>query len=124
MTLPETDADVLLLHNPRCSKSRATAALLEERGIAYTERRYLEDPLSEDELAELERRLDRPLGEWIRRKERAFAELGLDAASDEGALRSAVAREPILMERPIVVRGRRARIGRPPGDVLDLFDED
>jgi len=121
MTLPASDDEVLLLHNPRCSKSRATAALLLERGIAYTERRYLEDPLDASELKELRARLDRPVREWLRRGEPAARALAPD--SDEDALLAAMAREPALMERPIVVRGLRARVGRPPTDVLALFED-
>jgi arsenate reductase len=57
MSLPGAADEVLLLHDPRCSKSRATLALLEQRGIRFTERRYLEDPLTRAELAQLEQRL-------------------------------------------------------------------
>ena len=123
MPLPNSEDEVLLLHNPRCSKSRATLALLEEKGVAFTERRYLEEPLTPAELKEIGRRLERPVREWIRRGESAFKEAGLDADADEGVLLEAVAREPVLLERPIVVRGDRARIGRPPASVLELFDD-
>lgn len=121
MALPENDEQLLLLHNPRCSKSRQAKALLEERGVTFEERRYLDDPLDEGELAELERRLGRPLRDWVRRKEAAFAEAGLDATSDGASLRQAVAEAPILMERPILVRGARAVVGRPPGGLLELL---
>ena len=124
MRFPTSDDEVLLLHNPRCSKSRATAALLEERGIAFVERRYLDQPLSAAELAELARRLERPVREWIRRGEHAFRAAGLDLGADEGVLLAAIAGEPVLMERPIVVRGDRARVGRPPTEVLALFDDE
>jgi arsenate reductase len=113
---------LVLLHNPRCSKSRQTKALLEERGVDFTERRYLDEPLSPDELRELAARLGKPPGEWVRRKESAFAEAGLDADSDDDALLDAIARHPILMERPILVGPDAARIGRPPEDVLALVD--
>lgn len=123
MPLSDSDSEVILLHNPRCSKSRATAGLLAEAGIVFTERRYLEEPLTVTELQELRRRLDRPVREWIRTGEGAFAAAGLEAGSDEAQLLEAMAREPILMERPIVVRGDRARVGRPPTEVLELFEE-
>jgi arsenate reductase len=119
--LPAGADDVLLRHNPRCSKSRAVKALLEEREIEFTERRYIEDPLTEDELAELEHRLGTPPGAWIRRGEAAYAEAGLSAGASQAELRSAIAVAPILLERPIVVRGARARLGRPPERVLELF---
>jgi len=123
MTLPSSDEEVLLLHNPSCSKSRATAALLAEKGIAFTERRYLEEPLSTLELKDLGQRLERPVREWIRQGEKAFAGAGLDVGADEGVLLDALADEPILMERPIVIRGKHARVGRPPTAVLELFEE-
>ncbi len=123
MTLPTSDDQVLLLHNPRCSKSRATAQLLEQRSVAFTERRYLDEPLTRAELVELGRRLDRPVREWIRSGERAFAEAGLDAGADDQRLLDALAASPALLQRPIVVRGDRARVGRPPGAVLELFDD-
>jgi len=120
MSLPGSD-EILLLHNPRCSKSRAVRALLEEKGVSFRERRYLEDPLRRDELEELVRRLGRPPGEWVRRGEAAFRQAGLAADSDAATLLDAMAKHPILMERPIVVRGPRAVVGRPPEAVLALL---
>ena len=112
---------LVLLHNPRCSKSRAAHALLEERGVAFEERRYLEEPLSRAELEELSRRLGRPPGEWVRRGEDAYTEAGLDASSEASALLDAMAAHPILMERPIAVHADRAVVGRPPESVLELL---
>jgi arsenate reductase len=119
MTLPADDS-VLLLHNPRCSKSRAAKALLEERGTAFTLRLYLDEPLSRAELEELARRLGRPAREWVRRGEAAFREAGL-ADADDAKLLEAIAAHPILLERPILVRGERAVVGRPPEDILQLL---
>ena len=76
MSLPESGGTLVLLHNPRCSKSRQTKSLLEERGVAFEERLYLEDPLSRAELDELGKRLGRPAREWTRTKESAFGEAG------------------------------------------------
>jgi arsenate reductase len=116
-----TDGDtLLLLHNPRCSKSRAARSLLEERGVAFRERRYLEQPLSREELDALRQRLGRPAREWIRSGEGAFREAGLGADATEAALLDAVVAHPILLERPIAVRGERAVVGRPPENVLAL----
>jgi arsenate reductase len=120
MTLTDGDT-LLLLHNPRCSKSRAARALLEERGVAFQERRYLDEPLSRDELDALRKRLDRPVHEWIRSGESIYREAGLSADTAEAILLDAVAVHPILMERPIAVRGARAVVGRPPESVLDLL---
>ena len=122
MALPKENEPLLLLHNPRCSKSRAARALLEERGVAFVERRYLEDSLSAAELAELQRRLGRPPREWVRRGEAAYREAGLDEAASDQAVLDAMAAHPSLIERPIAVRGRRAVVGRPPEAVLELID--
>ena len=119
--LPASDAELLLLHNPRCSKSRAARALLEERGVAFTERRYLEEPLAPAELRELAARLGRPAREWARTGEFAWREAGLSGDAEESAVLAAMAAHPILVERPILVRGRRAVVGRPPERVLELL---
>lgn len=116
--------DVVLLHNPRCSKSRALKVALEQRGVAFRERLYLEEPLSRDELDALRAKLGGDAGAMVRRKEAEYAEAGLDAGSDADALLDAIARIPKLMERPVLVRGDRAAIGRPsPIAALDILDE-
>ena len=120
MALPD-DETLVLIHNPRCSKSRAARGLLEERGVAFVERLYLEDRLSRDELTDLAARLARPLSEWTRTKEAAFREAGLTDGASDDAILDAMAEHPILVERPILVRGRRAVVGRPPEDVLSLL---
>ena len=119
--LPASDAELILLHNPRCSKSRAAKALLEERGARFELRLYLEAPLSRLELAELRRRLDRPAREWVRSGEPAYAASGLAADSDDRAVLDAIAKHPELLERPILVRGERAVVGRPPEQILALL---
>src|SRR5436190_8796802 len=108
---PMTD---LFLHNPRCSKSRSALALVREAGVELPVREYLRGPLSVDELRRIVRLLGvRPI-EIVRRGEAVFAELGLgDGTADEEVLR-AMAEHPILIERPIVVRGGWAVVGRPP----------
>ena len=121
MSLPESDDVLVLLHNPRCSKSRAAKGLLEERGADFVERRYLDEPLSREELAELARRLGRPAAEWARQGESAWAEAGLEASSSDDEILDAMASHPILVERPILVRGRRAVVGRPTESVLELL---
>jgi arsenate reductase len=120
VALPDGQS-LLLLHNPRCSKSRAAKSLLEERGARFALRLYLEDPLSRAELAELRRRLGRPAREWARRGEPAFSAAGLGPESDDEAVLGAIAEHPELLERPILVRGDRAVLGRPPENVLELL---
>jgi arsenate reductase len=113
--------EIVLIHNPRCSKSRAAKALLEERGVEFRVRAYLDEPLSRSELDELGKRLGQPATEWVRKKESAFKTADLDADSDDDEIKDAMVESPILIERPILVRGKRAVIGRPPEDILELL---
>lgn len=123
MTFPTSKDEILLLHNPDCTKSRATLGLLENRGVAFQTRLYLENPLKKDELVELGQRLGKSALEFTRSKQTEFADAGLDAASSEDEILAAVVAAPILLERPILIRGSRAAIGRPPEDVLPLLDD-
>jgi arsenate reductase (glutaredoxin) len=120
--LPRSEEEVLLLHNPQCSKSRATLALLEGRGVTFSTRLYLDEPLSRDELGDLGQRLGRSAIEFTRTGQAEFSEAGLTKSSGDEDLFAAMAARPILMERPVVVRGKRAVVGRPPEDVLALFE--
>ena len=123
MSLPEKDDQIVLLHNPRCSKSRAAKAMLEERSVDYVERLYLEDPLTLSELKDLGALLGRDAAAWMRTKEAAFSEAGLSGSSTDEELLAAVSKFPILMERPILMRGKRAAIGRPLEDIEALLDQ-
>ena len=123
MALPTTQDEILLLHNPNCSKSRATLALLEERDVAFQTRLYLDDPLGREELADLGELLGKSPLEFTRSKQSEYAEAGLDASSSGDEILVAMAAAPILMERPILVRGSRAAIGRPPENVLQLLGD-
>lgn len=111
----------LLLHNPRCSKSRQTKELLEARGTDFAVRLYLEEPLDAGELRALADRLGGSLHGCIRKKESAYAEAGLSETSSEEELARAMASSPILMERPVLIVADRAAIGRPPENVLELL---
>jgi len=113
---------VTIFHNPRCSKSRQALALLEARGIHPTIVEYLKAPPDRDTIAGVLRKLGMPARALLRLKEPEYAALGLgnpDVSDD--ALLDAMAAHPRLIERPIVVVGRRARIGRPPEAVLELL---
>lgn len=122
MALPKSDDQIVLLHNPRCSKSRATLALLEGHQLDFKIREYLADPLSALELADLRERLARPVSEWLRPKEDPFVASGVAKDAMDDVLIAVMVEHPICMERPIVIRGSRARVGRPPEDVLALLD--
>ena len=115
-------SEVTLYHNPRCSKSRQTLALLEERGIEPEIIKYLETPPDVATITGLLDRLGIAAIELIRRGEAPFAELGLAGREDDdAALIEAMVSHPVLIQRPIVVSGEQARIGRPPENVLDIL---
>ena len=108
-------------HNPRCSKSRLTLALLEEQGIEPVVRLYLEDAPSLAELELVVGQLGMSPWELLRRGEKIFKELALTKESDDDALLSAMSQHPILIERPVVIHGASAALGRPPENVLSLL---
>ena len=109
-------------HSPRCSKSRQTLALLEEHGISPAVRLYLDDAPATTEVAEVLSQLGIKPWELLRRGEKVFKELGLDKDTADEALIKAMSTNPILIERPIVIHGGGAALGRPPESVLGLFD--
>jgi arsenate reductase len=114
--------DYTMYHNPRCSKSRQTLALLEEKGIQPELRLYLESPPSAAELVEVLGKLSLSPRQLLRKGEAAYAEAGLDdQAVPDAEVIAAIVAQPILMERPIVVKGGRAVLGRPPENVLELI---
>ena len=112
---------VTIWHNPRCTKSRQTLALLQERGCAITERRYLEDAPSEDEIRAVLALLDLPVIGLMRVKEAEFKARDLTRDSDEATLIAAMAATPKLIERPVVLAGGKAALGRPPEAVLEIL---
>ncbi len=111
----------VLYHNPRCSKSRAALALLEERGVKHQILDYLETPPDRADLEALQKRLGRPASEWVRKGEAAYEEAGLSAGSSDAEILDAMTSHPILIERPILSVGERAVVGRPPERVLELL---
>jgi arsenate reductase len=113
---------VTIYHNPRCSKSRQTLALLEQRGITPVIVHYLDEPPDPAALKVLLSRLGLGPRELIRTREARYRELGLDAATlSDDELLQAMSANPILIERPIVVTGKGAVLGRPPENVLDIL---
>lgn len=111
---------LILYHNPKCSKSRAALALLEERGLAPQIRLYLEEPLSTAELTNLLQQLGKQPQELIRSGEDLYKELNLANASAEQLI-AAMATNPKLIERPVLSTGTQARIGRPPEQILEII---
>lgn len=114
---------ITIYHNPRCSKSRQTLALLEEKGITPTIVKYLDDTPSAEQIQTLLSQLGYTSArEMMRTKEALYKELELGGADiTEQQLIDAMAANPKLIERPIVVNGDRAAMGRPPEQVLDIL---
>jgi arsenate reductase len=115
-------ADITIYHNPRCSKSRQTLELLQENNISPEIILYLEQTPSKKELKAVLGKLGMTARDLVRTSEEAYKALGLsnpDLSDDQ--LLDAMINEPKLIQRPIVVAGSRAVIGRPPENVLDLF---
>lgn len=115
---------VTIYHNPACGTSRGVLALLRERGLDPRVVEYLETPPSRDEIRDLARRAGVPLRDLLREKGTPFDELALDdpALSDDQLL-DAIEAHPILLNRPIVVTERGAKLCRPSQTVLELLHE-
>ena len=115
-------AQYTIYHNPRCSKSRQTLALLEENNIQPSIVLYLETPPNQQTLMELLKKLGKTPRDILRKSEDAYKEKGLsDSSLSDAQLIQAMVDEPKLIERPIVVRGKQAVLGRPPENVLELI---
>lgn len=111
---------VTIYHNPRCSKSRQTLELLTERGIEPTIVEYLTDTPTTDELGRILSMLGMTPRDLMRSKEAAEAGLNDESLSDD-ALINGMTEHPAVIQRPIVVSGDKAAIGRPPESVLDIL---
>lgn len=114
-------SDLKIWHNPRCSKSRQTLALLQERGLTPRIIDYRETPPDASELRDTLKKLGRTAIEIIRTGDALFRELGLSKTDSQAQLISAMASNPMLIERPIVFSGTKAALGRPPEAVLDIL---
>lgn len=110
---------ITIYHNPKCSKSRATLALLQERGLEPQVIEYLQHPPSAEELKTILRMLGMKPRELLRPKEAREAGLDDPALSDDAVIAGMLA-HPITIERPIVIADDRARLGRPPEAVLEI----
>jgi arsenate reductase len=118
----EVNMDTIIWHNPRCSKSRQTLALLEARGIKPKVVKYLDAPPSRAELEFVLEKLGMEPGELMRRREKIYKELNLKEIDDSEILLNAMLQHPKLIERPVVIRGEKVAVGRPPESVLDILD--
>jgi arsenate reductase len=111
---------VTMYHNPRCNTSRKTLALLREKGVEPTIIEYLKTPYTTAQLKKILGQLKTPASRLVRKKEAAAAGIDPGALSEE-ALIAAMVKNPIIVERPIVVSGDKAALGRPPEAVLSVL---
>lgn len=114
-------SELTIYHNPRCSKSRQTLALIEERGAQPNVVEYLKTPPNAAELTRILELLQLQPKQLMRTKEDLYKELGLADVDDTDTLITAMVNNPKLIERPIVINGDKAVIGRPPENVLDIL---
>lgn len=113
---------VIIYHNPRCTKSRQTLQLLRDNGIEPEIVEYLDTPPDRKTLTAILSMLGIGPRELMRRNEAPWKDLGLgDPSISDGKLIDAMVKHPILIERPIVVAGKKAAIGRPPENVLEIL---
>ena len=114
--------DLTLYHNPRCSKSRGALELLEARGLTPTVVRYLDTPLDPAQLRTLLGQLNISARQLLRTGEDEYKSLNLaDSGLSDEHLIAAMAAHPKLIERPILVAGDKAAIGRPPEKILEIL---
>lgn len=109
-----------IYHNPRCTKSRLSVALLDENGIDFEIIEYLKTPPTVSDLKIIAKALKLSPEKFIRSKENIFKELDLSHASETELLK-AMSENPVLIERPIIIKGSKAVIGRPPENINELL---
>ncbi len=113
---------VTIWHNPRCGKSRAGLALLEEKGVDVEIVKYLDNPPTKEDIKELLAKLGISARELMRTKEKIYKELGLKDIDDEEKLIEIMAQNPKLIERPVVIKADKAVIGRPIENIEKILN--
>jgi arsenate reductase len=114
--------NIKIWHNPKCSKSRNAAVLLEEKGVDAEVVKYLDTPPNKEEIREVLKMLGMGARELMRTKEDIYKELDLKNENDEEKLIEAMVENPKLIERPIVIKDGKAAIGRPIENIIELLD--
>ena len=113
---------VTIYHNPRCSKSRQTLQILQDKGIEPTVIEYLKTPPDATELSRILKLLGMEPRDLMRKKESEYKDAGLDDPSlSRDELIAAMIKHPKLIERPIVLAKEKAALGRPPANVLEIL---
>jgi len=116
-----SESEIVIYHNPRCGKSRSALDLLRERGVEPRVIEYLKTPPTREELRSVVEKLGVPAEQLVRKGEDLFKTQFAGKQLSEAQWLDAMAAHPILIERPVIVRGTRAVIGRPPEKALDLL---
>lgn len=112
---------MIIYHNPHCSKSRETLQIIQDKGMDVEVIEYLKHPLSENELKTILKKLGMKAEDIVRKSETLYKENYKDKKISEEQWLKILAENPVLIERPIVVKGNKAVLGRPPENVLRLF---
>jgi arsenate reductase len=116
-------SSIKIWHNPRCSKSREAVAISEDIGVQAEIYKYLEEQPDEEILKEILAMLGfSSAREWMRTKEEIYKELNLQAQEDEAKLIEAMAANPKLIERPVIIKGDKAIIGRPTSIIAEFIN--
>jgi arsenate reductase len=108
-------------HNPRCSKSRASMEIVESSKQEFSVKKYLDETPKYDEIKDILKKLDISARELMRTKEDIYVELGVKNITDEDKLIEIMSQHPVLIERPIIIKGDRAVIGRPMENTIELL---
>lgn len=113
--------DIEIWHNPKCSKSRAAMELLENKNINANVVKYLEDSPSKEQLQDVLKKLNMKASQLLRTSEEIYKELKLSQIDDENQLIEVMVKNPILIERPIIIKGDKAVIARPIENLSELL---
>ncbi len=113
--------DLIIWHNPRCSKSREALKLIQNSGVEPHIYKYLDEKPTKQQIKEVLKLLGAKPRDIMRTKESIYKELGLKDVEDDEKLIEAMAEHPKLIERPIVIKGEKAALGRPPEKVLEIL---
>ena len=108
-----------IFHNPKCSKSRQTLEILQKKGLEPTIIEYLKTAPNKEEIEAIAKKLELKPSQFLRKGE--FAKLGIQVAETEAEIIKQMVEHPILIERPIVINGAKAKIGRPPESILEIL---
>jgi len=109
-------------HNPKCSKSRASMEVVENSSQEFRIKKYLDETITTTEIKEVLHKMDLSARELMRTKEELYKELDLQSVNDEESLINAMSENPSLIERPIIVKGSKAVIGRPLENTIELLN--